>query len=275
MFRKALFILISAPLLSICFNIDHPTTLFLYAELPKSPNKHVNDEVWSGVKDYLLPNDHPIKKRLDKIFSSSRALRDMKSMKKAGFESADPQHHTQIIVTKHPAIKGYIIKTYLDEQPYHSYQPEYYFWVKRIIGARILEKSIRKHKFQHLLKVPKKWLYLLPEEPSPPSDYLRKNFILVEEDMDIYNDRKNEMMWGSPAVTKELLEALYIIITEGGFFDCSKPANCPFSKDGKVAFVDTQTYNKKNIRFHKLTPFLSPQMSLYWRHLIRNGPGRR
>lgn len=239
------------------------------AEL-SSPSRYVNDSVWIQVRDYLMPNDHPLKKNLDQIFSASRALADMESMKEAGFKFSRPQHHTQIIVTKHPKLKEYVIKAYLDEQEYHSGKPEYYFWIKRIKGARLIQKAIENHKYEHLFKVPKKWIYLLPDEPAPAACPQIKMFILVEEDMDIYNDKKNERLWGGQSVTEEMLNALYTILTELGLFDCAKPSNCPFSRDGRVAFVDTQSYNAKQVKYHKLAPYLSPQMRSHWKMLIES-----
>lgn len=232
-----------------------------------SPTPLVSEAVWEKVKDHMMPDDHPIKRKLDEIFSSSRALCTMNSMIKAGFDYAIPQHHTHIIVTRHPRLKGYVIKAYLDMQKYHLHKPEHFFWVKRVIGANLIRKAIKAHGYEHLLKVPKKWIYLLPDKPSPPSKYLRKMFILVEEDMNIYDDMTNKSLWGSKSVTKELLKAVYTITTEFGFFDCAKPANCPFSKDGRVAFVDTQTYYKKRVKYKKLTPFLSAPMRTYWKKL--------
>lgn len=234
-----------------------------------SPSKYISNDIWLQLHPFIMPDDHPIKQKLDKIFSASRALCDLQSMIAAGFEPALPQHHTQIIVTKHPELKGYIVKAYLDIQEYHSGKPEYYFWKKRITGAQLIKKSIKNHKFEHLLKVPKKWIYLLPDEPSPPPNYLRKMFILVEEDMNIYDDRTNEALWGSSLVTNELLDALYTIITELGLRDCAKPANCPISRDCRVAFVDTQSYHAKTVNYYKLTPYLSPPMQQYWIELVK------
>ncbi len=229
-----------------------------------NPSLYVTNTLWANIQDYLIPYDHPAKIKLDEIFSASRALYNMHSMIAAGFEAAKPQHHSQIIVTRHPELRGYVIKAYLDEQEYHSGKPEYYFWIKRIIGSRLIKNLIESHKYEHLIKVPKKWIYLLPDEPSPPDGSLRKMFILVEEDMDIYPDKRNEKLWGSSAVTKELLKALFTITTELGLFDCAKPANCPIAKDGKVALIDTQSYFAKRVKYHKLTPYLSPSMKRYW-----------
>lgn len=236
-----------------------------------NPSRYVSAEAWQQVQPYLMPNDHPAKERLDQIFSTSRAFCDQKSMEAAGFDPAEPQHCTQIIVTRHPLLKGYVIKAYLDEQPYRKDRPEYIYWIWRATGAQLIRQAIADHNYDHLFKVPQKWIYLLPDEPSPPPGYLRKMFILVEEDMDIFNDKTNEKLWRSPFVTKERLKALYTIVTELGLFDCAKPSNCPFSKDGRNAFVDTQSYYKSHVRYSKLTPYLSSPMKSYWRKLIKQG----
>lgn len=141
---------------------------------------YFNDEVWAGVKDYLIANEHPIKEILDQIFSRSRALSDMESMATARFAPAVTQKHTGIIVTRHPELKGYVIKAYLDKEPYHDGKPEHHFWIKRVKGAQLVREFIAAHHYESIFKVPKKWIYLLPDEPSPPHHYLRKMFILVE-----------------------------------------------------------------------------------------------
>ena len=111
----------------------------------------------------------------------------------------------------------------------------------------------------------------LPDEPSPPPHCLRKLFLLLEDDMDIFSDHKNEKLWGSEWVTHELLDAFYTVTTELVLADSTKPANSPFSRDGKVAFVDTQHFYRKQMKYYKLTSYLSPSMRVYWENLIENG----
>lgn len=230
---------------------------------------YVSDGVWAGVKDYLIPNEHPIKGTLDQIFSRSRALSDKESMVAAGFAPAVTQKHTGIIVTRHPELQGYVIKAYLDKEPYHDGKPEHHFWIKRVKGAQLVRASIAAHHYESIFKVPKKWIYLLPDEPSPPHRYLRKMFILVEEDMDLLDDKTNEQVWGSRWVTEDLLDALFTLTTEVGLADCTKPQNCPFSIDGKVAFIDTQTFNTDYVKYQRLTPFLSSPMRDYWKKITK------
>ncbi|CUI16923.1 conserved hypothetical protein [Candidatus Protochlamydia naegleriophila] len=241
------------------------TRLLSPAFNPASPST----SVWTQITPFLIPSNHAAKIKLDDILSNVQAFYDLQSMEAASFDKALPQHHTQIIVTRHPELKGYVIKAYLDVQDYHSGKPEYYFWIKRILGAELIRQAIASHGYGHLLKVPHKWIYQLPDNGSNASNHaLKKYFILVEEDMDLYDDAINVAFWGSEWVTNEYLEALYTIVTELGLFDCTKPANCPISKDGRIAFVDTQSFHAKRVKYQKLTPYLSPTMQAYWLELI-------
>lgn len=232
-----------------------------------SPSPHVSDKVWNKVRDYLLPDDHPAKEILDEIFSGSRALINMETMIAAGFDHAIPQHHTHIIVTRHQLLSGYVIKAYLDEQKYHDHKPEQFFWMKRARGSRMIQACIEAHHYEEYFKVPKKWIYLVPDTPSPPKKLLRKTFILIEEDMNIYDLEENIQHWIN-VNNKDFLKAFYSLTTEIGLRDCAKPTNAPFSHDGKIAFVDTQSYHE-SVNYQALLPHLSPPMKKYWKKLMK------
>ena len=234
-----------------------------------SPHAYVKDNIWDQVEPFLIPDDHPVKEQLDEIFFKKRAIVSIKSMEKAGFENVVPQRFTHIIVTKHPEIPGYVFKVYLDAQRYYANKPEYYFYIKRATGARKIQALLDEKDWNHQFKVPKKWIYVVPEEPSPPDELVRKNFILVEEDMDIYDNSTNCKYWKSDFVTKELIERFHYIVYELGLSDCAKPANAPFSRDGRIAFVDTQTYDSWPISYYKITPYLSKEIRSYWKKLIK------
>lgn len=228
-----------------------------------------------GVEAYLIPDDHPAKHILDEVTKTDgiSVFHDSMSMIRAGFDKAAPQPTTGIIVTRHRRLPGYVIKAYLDTQKYYGGRPEDYYWVKRVEGANLIRESIKKHNFGHLLKVPRKWIYKLPKaRVLPLSAHCKpKKYILVEDDMDILSDDESTARWSSPYATKELLFALHTVITEHRFRDCAKPANCPFSKDGRVALVDTQSFHKKKIGYKKLTRYLTPRMQSYWTSLSHVG----
>lgn len=234
-----------------------------------NPSAYLSDEAWEMVEKYVMRDDHPLKEKLDQIFSKSRIIRNQKSMVAAGFDAAEPQKFTRITVTKHSEMPGYIFKIYFDTLGTNQGHPEYNGFVQRVKGSQLIRRSIEFHNYEHLLKVPRKWLYLLPDEPSPSPHHERRFFILVEDDMDIFRKNKNKNLWKSEWVTKELLNALFTITTELCLSDSAVPNNCPFSKDGRVAFIDTQRFNTGMMKYEKLIPYLSPDMKAYWKKLIK------
>ena len=252
-------------LLIACFKLDAQDERLKQV----NPSRYVTKTAWKKVKKHLIPRNHPAKLQLDEIFSRSRVLYDTASMEAAGFDALPPQHHTQMIVAKHPELEGYVIKAYLDVQDYYQDKVEEYFWIKRVRGAKLIREYLKEQQFDHLFKVPQKWLYLLPDKPSPPKICLRKRFILIAEDMELYDQEENEKAWGSERVTKEFLAAFYRITTELKLLDSSKPDNCSFSRDGKAAFVDTELYLKGEVKYYRLLPFLSPPMQEYWKDLSK------
>ena len=244
--------------------------LFIFGSVEAaSPNPYVKDKVWDLVTPYLIPDDHPAKAKLDELFSKSRVTTSIKTMEKAGFRNVAPQKFTHIIVTNHPELEGYIIKVYLDAHRYYKQRPEYMYYVWRAMGSRKIQNLLDEMGWNDTFKVPKKWIYPLPAEPSPPDELIRKNFILVEEDMDICDTSENNRCWGSDLVDKELIDKFYFIVTELGLSDCAKPPNAPFSKDGRIAFVDTQTFDSWPVSYEKLTSFLSEDMRDYWKQLTK------
>lgn len=221
------------------------------------------------VVPYLLPADHPAKEILDQIFSKSRAILNEKEMEKAGFIKPIPRKYTHLLVVKHPKLKGYVIKAYLDAQRYFKNQPEYEHWIKRIQGAHLIRQYVEENELNGLFKVPQKWIYILPNQPTPPAEFLKKYTILIEEDMHILSRKANLAMWKSECVNEEFLTILHKLLKKLGLKDCAKSDNIPFCLDGRIAFIDTETFNSRKVLFKKLTPYLSSSMKLKWKKLIK------
>jgi hypothetical protein len=238
---------------------------FIFGSSPSRPSRTVLQEV----SPYLIPENHPAKKKLDKIFSKSRALATMNSMKRAGFDASPPRKYTHLVIARHPKLKGLVIKAYLDSQRYPGNKPEHVYWLLRVKGSLLLRESIQAHQWEHLFKVPKKWIYELPAKPRPPATMLRKYFILVEEDMDLCSHEENLERWKNETVaTKSFLKKFFILLNEIGLADCAKPDNSAFSVDGRVAFIDTQTFHEI-VAYEKMVPFLPESMKDYWKQLVK------
>lgn len=254
--RRILFCLFCALFFNTLFAYDKPA--------------HIPQKTWDDAARYFLPEDHPAKAVLDDIFGKRRAVLNLKTMKAAGFAVNDPQKFTRMVLARHPRLQGYLIKTYLDSQKAHKNKPEEYYWIKRIEGANATRAYIEQNGWQATFAVPQKWIYPLPAEPSPPDAFDRIDFILLVEDMNILDDEANRKKWKSDAITKDMLKELTKILEAVGLSDCAKPDNAPFTKDGRIAFIDTQTHHSWPVTYKKMDPSLSATMKPYWKKLTKD-----
>ena len=234
------------------------------------PRAGITTEFWNKLYPYLLPEDSEIMDTLNDIFGKSRVTLNKESMEKAGFSTGKAQEWSRIVVTKHPALPGYVFKIYLDDQDAKPDPRAQFFFEKRARGARLIQSYIDKHNLSHLFKVPKKWVYMLPETKLPKKKYSFKNFILVEEDMQILSKDENKLAWKSSQVTEDTLVALFHLLKDLGLLDCSKIDNIPFSIDGKIAFIDTETSGMDWVPYKRLKKSLSPKMKRVWVDLTRH-----
>ena len=220
---------------------------------------YVVKEEWDQVCPHFLPFNHPLKAKLDKIFGSSRVIANSQTLAAAGFTDPYPRQWSKTIVTTHPLLKGYYFKMYTDDQ---TDKCDYIQWQKRIAGANAIQELINTYGSQRYFKVPKKWIYPLPAEPSPPIGSPRKNFILIAEDMGCNHGDKNRACWRK--ISKERLNALYWVVQTLGLRD-SQPFNIPFCEDGKQAFVDTEHHHSWPVPYQKMLRHIPSKMqSHFW-----------
>lgn len=220
------------------------------------------------VPSFILPNDHPAKRVLDELCSLNRVTANLASLRKAGFQTAGANPYSKTVIATHPRLKGYLVKLFLDDQPIDGTAR----LLERCIGARTASQIIQKHHYSSVMKVPGKWLYPLP--PLPTSGAHPQQFILVAEKIKLLSQDDNDSMWRQP-LPKKTLDAVYVVLTEGGFYDMPYAFNMPFAKDGRIALVDTEHYGHP-VDYHKLDSYLGYFGIRYWTWLIQNkGPSNK
>jgi hypothetical protein len=211
---------------------------------------------------HLLPLDHPMKGKLDAIFSRSRAIQNQQSLIDAGFIILESGPKSYILLARHPQIPGYLFKLYLDsEQRMHKGVAHWRWLTRRCHGARKIKEVIKKKKLRHFI-VPDKWLYILPpfplsQEPHP------QPVILVETYIHLHPD--SERAWKT-RVTPQHLDELYLIY-KSGYGSSNMIKNIPYTESGKFAFVDTESPKRKP-HLKRTRHFLSKEMQQYWNILI-------
>jgi hypothetical protein len=230
----------------------------------------VDEEIWEEVRPYLLPSNHPAWSKLNRVFCKSRATLNPNTFKKAGFKRYRPGRFSRVSASSHPELKEYFIKAYCDCELAIIY--DWKKWIHRIKGAETIRACIKKYKLQSDFKVPHKWIYPLPKNPSPPKNahYVRKNFILVCENMRIQDHSKNEKMY-KKKMTQKLMKELYIVLQVCGLCDSVYCFNIPFCKDGRIAVIDTEYHHKWPVPFQKLNKNFSKDLRSYWEKITHNG----
>lgn len=259
-----------------CFNASFAETE-VFVEVVKSHESlfqrptHIPEHIWNAVSPYFIPQEHPALPFLDNMFSGrKRVILSPKTLKQAGFKNTKPGKYSKTTVVTHKNLPGYLLKLYTDDLE------GYLDWAKlldRVLGANATRESVENHGWGNLFKVPKKWIYPLPAKPSPPKGVERKNFILLVEDMDLQSSIKNLLLWKSNDLPEKTLDCLYLLLREVGLYDSPYAFNLPFSKDGKIAVIDTEFYHMWPVKYRRLSKYLSQNRREYWKVLVHNkGP---
>lgn len=225
---------------------------------------------WSEIAPYLLPDTHPVKETLDRIFSGERAIQTQETMKKAGFHIITEGHWSDTIIATHKKADGYFFKLFTEDQ---SHIDEVRRLLARIRGAIYAQSIVDKHQWNKLFKVPRKWLYILPEDPNPNPAIPSKRVILIAEDMRLLSKDDSYRKWRQANFDKKLFKAVFQVLTEGGFSDSAYAFNLPFAKDGRIALIDNDKYNKRPIPFHNLFKYIHPSLKTYAEKLMQESPG--
>lgn len=247
--------------LFLLFLLGSPLDLFCHDAV--SPLDTMPAIVREAVEEHLIPQEHRVKKALDKLFSKSRFINSIKKMKKAGFKVIKRQP-SGMVVARHSEIKGYVIKTFLDGEPI----PDWLCFAKRAEGANLIREWIANNNGGSYLKVPKKWLYIIPEYSRKKEGIYYMGFLLVAQDMKPLGSRANRQAFYKRP-NEQTVQLLHDILLQNRLIDSIYIDNIPYCDDGKIAFLDTEHYqtNRKRVKLELLIRFFSPSMQNRWRQL--------
>ena len=244
------------------------SSLFCCLNLPLNALQNIHSCSYSLTIDpspFFLPSTHSLRPILDSIFSKNSVLQNEKTFSDAGFETICVKHSSGIRLAKHPLVKGYLFKIYLDSDIYHRGIRE--SWskqdclIQRCMGAAKIRSIIHASHIQHF-SVPDKWLYATPSQESQSP---KQSLILVETDMHVYNKKKSLKAWKTK-VTKKHLEEL-LIIMKSGCGSGGLAINVPYTKSEKFSFIDTE-YPERVFDLPQEKKFFSQEMQIYWDFLL-------
>jgi hypothetical protein len=224
-------------------------------ETKKNEQKKTQEKL---VEPYLIPRKHPIYGSLKTIFKNPKMFKSSDHFKQAGFQVI--RGHRKLMVGSHPYVKGYLFKKFPNRMAQERQLDNF---IKRLNGAETLRRYIKSYGFQYL-KVPRKWLYKLPSSFSQGDQ--DPSYILIVENMDIYNDYNDPngiCMQLYYNMNIDILTELCTLLHAVGGCDAF-PRNQPFTKSGTIAFVDTEHVGKMKGHFFKhIVPALNPELQAY------------
>lgn len=221
-------------------------------------------ETWASLERYFLPENHSIKKKLDEIFVDSHPLIDVYALRSVGFNNLKIRRNG-MIVASHPKLKNYKLKIYL----HNALFPEWTPFTHRIDGAELIRESIKRHKYQKLFVVPKKWIYPLPPTIPAPGIEHPKYFVMIVQDMHLYSKSSNAEFYRH-GISNKQLKALFTIIQENVLIDSVYIDNIACCRGIKIAFIDTEHFlvPDSNIPWQRLLNALNMRKRAYLQKII-------
>lgn len=145
----------------------------------------------------------------------------------------------KICVASHRSVDGYLFKKYVASGKRESLKDQLQNYQARLEGARRLRSLIDEKDLRHVA-VPRKWLR---ELPSDFGSRKQPSHVLVVERLDILDDDETARAYGR--IDDEVLRDLCVVLHAFRGLDSSLK-NVPFTSDGRVAFIDTEHWERHN-----------------------------
>jgi hypothetical protein len=185
--------------------------------------------------------------QLDNLFADPGMFDSRSALSRVGFDVIKPAKETECMVAAHPSAPGYLFKKYANAVSPKEQRKNY---ETRIEGARKLAGFIQKRDLRHIV-VPGKHLHALPRT------FGKDMRVLVVERLDIFGP--DESMNRYREVTEPVLRELLAVLAQFKGLD-SNAKNIPFLRDGRIAFVDLEHWDRrKKSRLKSIGSYLSAE----------------
>lgn len=180
---------------------------------------------------------------LASLFLERSIFDSRESWRRAGFDVVDRDNAEEIMVAGHPAAPGFLFKKFTNrissKQQLRNYQ-------ERVDGAAALRRLVAAEELRRVA-VPRKWL----------REVLGGHLLLVEH-LDVLSQRETKEAYGR--IDEETLHDLCVVVHAFRGLD-SGARNMLITRDGKVAFVDTERWDHDRDRppLKRVAKYLTPE----------------
>lgn len=158
----------------------------------------------------------------------------------AGFEIIRASEN-KITVASHASVPGYLFKRYVNSGKREALDDQLKNYETRLEGSRQIRRLIDDKRLAHVVG-PRKWLRELPEEFGSRRDPAH---ILIVERLDLLDSDASEHEYGQ--IVESTLRDLCVVLYAFRGLD-STAKNLPFTTDGRIAFIDTEHWNRHGDR---------------------------
>lgn len=246
---------------AVCLSIIFALPLQAYQKPPE-----VDEHAWNVASPHFLPEDHPYKAKLDKIFcAKKRRLRSLITLDFGGFKVIANNPLTSLAVVSHPKLKGVVMKILTDDSPL----ADWYNFAQRAQGSKVIRERIDQLGWQNEFTVPKKWIYPLPQNDFEDINGIpKKQFILVVEKMRVGRMEDQKQLWKSSMITEDKIQKLYVLLEQLGLLDSVYTDNIPIDREGRITFIDTEHFYKWPVPYHRMTSIFRKSLQPYWHNLV-------
>lgn len=172
---------------------------------------------------------------LDALFVDPRMFDSRDSFRAAGFQVLDPAKDSEVMVAAHPAAPGCLFKKYGGDTSLKKQRKNY---EARIEGARRLGHFVAERQLRRVI-APRKHLHELPARFRSED---RAAHVLVVERLDLLSG--DESLARYRDVDDATLRELITVIARFPGLD-SNNKNVRFARDGRVAFVDLENWDRR------------------------------
>jgi len=197
--------------------------------------KNVSDELVRRELDATVKK-LPIYGQLPGLFTDKKMFDSVDDFEDAGFKIVPHAPH-KMMAASHKSAPGYLFKKYNNDTDGTEQLRNY---MRRIEGARMLRGFIEERGFTQLV-APRKWLYELPAD-------FPQRYLLVVDKLDIVSKESTQRAYHR--IGKDQMRELAVVLYYFRGLN-STTANLPFTRESKIAFIDTERWsNNKDFLRH-------------------------
>jgi hypothetical protein len=182
----------------------------------------------------------PAASNLSALFRNPDMFESADDWADAGFEIIRASDN-KITVASHESVPGYLFKKYVNSGKREALDDQLKNYQTRLEGARRIRRLIDAKKLEHAV-APRKWLRTLPEEFGSRGEPAH---ILIVERLNLLDADASEKAYGR--IDERVLRDLCVVLYAFRGLD-STTKNLPHTTDGKIAFIDTERWNRHGDR---------------------------